>query len=400
MRSSLSLGKYLLIIGAAFPFIARADTAPSTAPSGASGNAAAHAQGIADKAFDFLKKQQKPDFSWQNSYDPPGITAIVLRAFMADEKFDADQPFLDKAFDKLLSFQKDNGGIYQDALANYNTAIAVSALAVSKEEEYKKPIAKALEYLRSLQFSDKIEGVQPDVHVDSDTSPKFGGFGYGKKGRPDLSNTQFALDALHDAGVKPGDPAFAAAMKFATRCQNLSETNDQKFAGDDGGFIYTDDGTEGSNPAGEYKGPDGRTFFRSYGSMTYAGLKSMIYAGLSKDDPRVKAAWAWITKNYTVDENPGMVFAGADAAKGGLYYYYMTMARALRAYGQPVITDADGKKHDWRIDLINKLATLQRPDGSFVGEKRWMEDNSVLVTSYALLALEDAKADLKENPTK
>src|SRR5581483_8919988 len=259
------------------PTIARAD-APLTAPASASGSAIAQAQRIADRGFDYLKTQQKPDFSWQNSYDPPGITAIVLRAFMADEKFDADQPFLDKAFNKLLSFQKENGGIYQDALANYNTAIAISALAVSKEEEYKKSIAKALEYLRSLQFSDKIEGVQPDVHVDSDASPKFGGFGYGKKGRPDLSNTQFALDALHDAGVQPGDPAFAAAMKFATRCQNLSETNDQKFAGDDGGFIYTDDGTEGSDPAGEYKGPDGRTLFRSYGSMTYAGLKSMIYA--------------------------------------------------------------------------------------------------------------------------
>ena len=39
-----------------------------------------------------------------------------------------------------------------------------------------------------------------------------------------------AIEALHDAGLKPGDPAFDAALKFVTRCQNNSETNDQKWA--------------------------------------------------------------------------------------------------------------------------------------------------------------------------
>ena len=78
---------------------------------------------------------------------------------MEDERYDADMPFLDKGFDKLLSYQLQNGGIYQDLLANYNTAIAISALAVSKEAEYKPAIAKGLNYLRSLQWSDQIEGV-------------------------------------------------------------------------------------------------------------------------------------------------------------------------------------------------------------------------------------------------
>ena len=39
--------------------------------------------------------------------------------------------------------------------------------------------------------------------------------------------------------------------------------------------------------------------------MTYAGLKSFLYAGVSKDDPRVKAAVEWVRKHYTVTENPG-----------------------------------------------------------------------------------------------
>jgi len=41
-------------------------------------------------------------------------------------------------------------------------------------------------------------------------------------------------------GLKPGDPAYENALKFITRDQNNSETNkDAKWAGDDGGFIYS-----------------------------------------------------------------------------------------------------------------------------------------------------------------
>jgi len=355
------------------------------------------AQTTADKALAYLKAQQKPDFSWQDEADPPAITALVLRAFIADDKYDADQPFLDKGYDKLLSYQVDSGGIYKDVLACYNTAIAISALAESKEAEYRGPMQKALDYLRTLQWSDKISGVPDELRIKDNSDVKYGGFGYGKRSRPDLSNTQMALDALHDAGVKSNDPAFAAALTFVSRCQNFSETNNQPWAGDDGGFIYTP-ANGGNSPAGDFTGIGGRRMLRSYGSMTYAGLKSMIYAGLSHDDPRVKAAWDWISKNFTVDENPGMSALGPENAQGGLYYYFYTMQRALAAYGQPIIVDPQGNRHDWRLALIDKLAKLQRADGSFVGQRKWMEDNPVLVTAYTVMVLEGAKKDLAAKP--
>jgi squalene-hopene/tetraprenyl-beta-curcumene cyclase len=383
----------LLVLLAVFSSILTLGAAaPATDPGGPLGLATA----TVDKSFDYLKKQQKPDHGWQAEIDPPGVSALVLKSFMEDERYDADMPFLDHGFDKLLSYQVESGGIYQDVLANYNTAISISALAVSKEAEYKPAIAKALAYLRSLQWSDQIEG--PGQIKVSPDDPHYGGFGYGKRARPDMSNTQWAVEALHEAGVPPTDPAFAAALKFASRCQNASETNDQKWSSDDGGFVYTDDGKEGSNAAGEYTGPDGKLLVRSYGSMTYAGLKSMMYAGLSKDDSRVKAAWGWIQKNYTVDENPGMAATGPENAKGGIYYYYYTMAKALHVYGSPTIVTPGGVTHDWRVDLTGKLASLQHADGSFVGDRKWMEDNSVLVTSYAALALEEIRQDLKERP--
>ena len=43
---------------------------------------------------------------------------------------------------------------------------------------------------------------------------------------------------------------------------------------------------------------------------------------------------------------------------------------------------------------------MQSPDGGWVGEKRWMEDNPVLVTSYAVQALNEILTDLKEHPAK
>ena len=134
--------------------------------------------------------------------------------------------------------------------------------------------------------------------------------------------------------------------------------------------------------------------------MTYAGLKSMIYAGLSHDDPRVQSAFGWITHNWTWDEVPGLVRKPPATSTSGLFYYFHTAARALSAYGEPVITDAQGGKHDWRAELTAKLVSMQQPDGSWMGEKRWMENNPVLDTAVAVLCLEQAEADRKVHLVK
>jgi squalene-hopene/tetraprenyl-beta-curcumene cyclase len=169
------------------------------------------------------------------------------------------------------------------------------------------------------------------------------------------------------------------ALIFVSRCQNLeSEYNTTAFAAKnpDGGFYYTPAGG-GSSPAG--KTPDGG--LRSYAAMTYAGLKSMIYAGLSPDDPRVKAALAWLKAHYSLDENPGL-------GDSGLYYYYDTFAKALAASKLDTIVDDKGVKHDWRADLVRALATRQRADGSWTNANgKWMEGDPNLATGFALLAL-------------
>jgi squalene-hopene/tetraprenyl-beta-curcumene cyclase len=355
------------------------------------------AQGLA-----YLQKNQQTDGGWQAPSDPPAITSIVVKAFVQDPHFKGSDPFIEKALAKIVSYQQPDGSISDDRLGTYNTAISISAIAESKQDQFKPALIKALGFLRDAQFIDKVDGVPAEMKV-SESNPAYGGFGYGQKGKnADLSNTQTALDALKDAGLKPDDLAFIAAQKFLTRVQNNSETNDQKWAADDGGFIYTT-GDGGSSKALDYTTPDGKVVHRSYGSMTYAGLKSMIYAGISKDDPRVKAAWKWVTNNWSLDDNPGIKFGDPKNAKGstdGLFYYYHTLARALHAYGEPVITDAQGNKHDWRVELIQKLAEQQQPDGSWTGQQKWMENKPILSTAYAILALQEAQEDLQSHPAK
>ena len=360
---------------------------------------------IIGPALAYLKSQQQADGSWQrNPREPVAVTALVVRAFASDEKVGPDVDFVRKGYERLLAEQQPDGGIYKDLLANYNTAIAVSALAASPDPAHGEAMRKAVEYLKGAQFSDAVAG--PKGEKIDVNHPYHGGWGYGGTrgpggGRPDLSNTNVVLEALNDAGLKPDDPAYQRALKFVQRLQNHSETNPLPWAGDDGGFVYgINEKGEGNSAAGEYDGADGRKMVRSYGSMTYGGLKSMIYAGLTKDDPRVKAAWDWIRKNWTLDENPGMRAGDPKGAEAGLFYYYQTFGKALGAYNEPVVTDASGNKHDWRVELVRELKERQRPDGSFVGLNKWMEDNPVLSTTFSVLALQEALADLKEHPVK
>jgi squalene-hopene/tetraprenyl-beta-curcumene cyclase len=195
------------------------------------------------------------------------------------------------------------------------------------------------------------------------------------------------IEGLHDSGVPADDPAIQKALVFVSRTQMLSETNDQPFAkgATDGGFVYTP-AEGGDSKFGDIDSLDGGSQLRSYGSMTYSGFKSMIYAGLTKDDPRVAAAIRWIQSNWTLDYNP------ASSSFDGQYYYLNAFSKAMRAWGQDVVTDDKGVKHDWRKELAATFEKNQRADGSWVNPKspRWFEGNPILVTSYGVLCLEEA----------
>src|SRR5204862_1360020 len=118
---------------------------------------------------------------------------------------------------------------------NYVTSINVMVLsAANRADRYEAVIGDAVKFLKQLQW-DEGEGKKP-------TDDFYGGAGYDSKSRPDLSNTQFFLDALKAAGVPETDPAYKKALTFVSRCQNLEgEHNKAPWAGmlNDGSFIYT-----------------------------------------------------------------------------------------------------------------------------------------------------------------
>ena len=124
--------------------------------------------------------------------------------------------------------------------------------------------------------------------------------------------------------------------------------------------------------------------------MTYSGLKSFLYAGVKKDDPRVVAAVDWCRRHYTLEENPGM-------GKSGLFYYYHTFAKAMEAYGEDPFVDAKGVKHAWRVELFQALQKQQLANGSWrnMGERTFGEDNADLSTAFALLSLSYCRPNKK-----
>jgi squalene-hopene/tetraprenyl-beta-curcumene cyclase len=336
-------------------------------------------QQIVDRGIQYLlTKGQASDGSYSKQAGS-GLTSICTTALLRNGRGPND-PAVAKSLKFLESLVKDDGGIYtaESTHKNYETCIAIVCFKEANADgRYDKIIKNADRFVKNLQW-DSGEGADKS-HFN------YGGAGYGRKNRPDLSNTSFLMDALVAAGNGPEDPAVQAALVFVSRAQNLeSEHNTTPYAAkiNDGGFYYTpaNGGESFANQPG-----DPPNALRSYGSMSYAGLKSMIYAGLKPDDQRVKAAHQWLKKNYTVAANPGL-------GDQGLYYYYHTMAKCLSAVGMDAVEDDKGVKHDWRAEIIEALAERQNDDGSWVNQNaRWLESDANLVTGYALLTLSYCK---------
>lgn len=340
-----------------------------------------------DKGWSWLEKNQNTNGFWTTP-EHPAVTALALTSYrlqpgVLEQK---DEPgSVKRGYAYLMSCVQPDGGIYRKEMASYNTSVALTALVLGNHPEFQTAILNARKFIIGLQ-SDLGEPGKVDT-------ASAGGIGYAKSDkRPDLSNTSWALEALYlsknyvkDKNLPDAsDLNWQAAVHFIECCQNLPSHNREAWASDDpqnkGGFIYA----PGQSMAGQTNLPSGRVALRSYGSMSYAGLLSYVYADLKPEDPRVAAVMEWLRTNYTVDENPAL---GAE----GLYYYYLVMSKALALYGADSFQTRNGRTVRWREDLALKLINLQHADGSWVHtDARWWEKDPILVTSFSLIALEMA----------
>jgi len=362
------------------------------------------------KAFDFLLSQQKDGvFSVPvgpgKTVPDPGFTALGLLALQTKpraRRTPAEQQTIDQGLQWLLQQQEDDGTIGKQ-VPNYTTCAAVAALVRWDRPEVKAALAKAQRAILAFQNSEANGYDRKD--------PDYGSIGYGNSQRGDLSNLHFSLEALRATGLPADHEAFQKALVFLQRTQNLKSTNDfsgkvkdperegqvlDVTSGDDGGAAYY----PGNSAAGYLVQIDGKSIPRSYGSMTYALLKSYTLAGLPGSDPRVQAAVRWIRENWDLATNPGSDPALGEKVKyQGLYYYYMVLAQALDLAGEKTVqvpgpTAADGStttvEVDWKQALRAHLEGLQQADGSWVNGKngRWYESVPTLCTCYAMVALE------------
>ncbi|QEH34763.1 Prenyltransferase and squalene oxidase repeat protein [Aquisphaera giovannonii] len=347
------------------------------------GGSAPDVLAMVGRAVAFLRSRQAKDGSWSGDRQEPGITALVVTALLRTKRVPPADPAVEKGLAYLEKYVGAKGGLSEAPHSIYTTSVALMAFhEANVGGKYDRVIKGCQDFLKESQFDEGEKKGPKD--------PQYGGLGYGgDRSRPDLSNTSFMMEALHDSGLPPDDPALQKALLFVSRCQNLkSEFNDQPYADkvNDGGFLYTAGGPASpagrggrGGEAGKAKAQDGPA--RSTAGMTYAGLKSMVYAGLRPDDVRVKAALGYIAKNYTLDENPG-------GGQRGLYYYYLMFGRAMGALGKKSFTDAEGKEHDWKAELAAALARRQDPSGAWANkDDRFMEGDPNIVTSYALMAL-------------
>jgi squalene-hopene/tetraprenyl-beta-curcumene cyclase len=316
----------------------------------------------------YLKQQQTPEGIWEKH---PGITAVAAVAVINQpgKQKAAQVASLTKTLDYLAGLAKPNGGIYDSTIPHYITAVSASALAAGGRPQDRAVMQRAGRYLAENML-DEGEGVNKNEFW-------YGGMGYGGTTRADgrradIISLEYALRAMRDTELPENDAAWQKALTFLQRTQNNSETNDQKWAANDGGFVYY--------PGFSYHTEGGT---RSYGSVSYTGLLSYSWARVKKDDARVKAVNKWISDNYTVDENPGM-------GQKTVYYYYMVFAKALQAMGNATITDSRGRTHNWREDLGRKLLSLQNAEGYWVNDKdsAEMQNNKVLVTAFTMQAIQ------------
>ncbi len=383
LRAALCLAACAAAAPAAEPAPATLTTTAAPTPGVLAPSLDHEAQAAVERSLAWLAARQRDDGAWSNDRFP-ALTALALMPFL-HRPAAAPTGTVDRAVTFLLGCVQPDGGIYRDmpgrkggGLSNYNTAICMTALHATRRPDLAPVIRRARTFVAAGQ------------HTGGDAYD--GGFGYdASTGRAytDLLNTYYAVVAMRETqdveDTRPADEPrvdidWDAAMRYIARMQNPPHAP----ASEAGGFVYNP-----SDPkAGTVTNAEGAVFFRSYGSITYAGMLAMIYANVSRDDPRVRSAFDWSARHWSLEENPGM-------GDQGLYFFYNVLAKSLDAYGRDLLPAGDTPV-DWRRELISRLVRLQQIDpdtgaGYWKNENnRFWESDPVLVTAYSLLALQYA----------
>jgi squalene-hopene/tetraprenyl-beta-curcumene cyclase len=362
-------------------------------------------------AADWVVSQQQETGAWLQgpagkAVPSPAYTGLMIAALgnapaSLKSRYKAAT---DKGVAYLISRTNADGSVGEGPtgafIKTYATGIALMGYAsVERTDKVANAIRGAQAYLKQNQLKEGKDA---------------GGVGYGDD-KPDgskttianLSTTGFSAEGMHVSGLPQDDEFWKLVVKYVRKCQNNSETNnDPEFVaelkakglvvGNDGSLYYSTVADPKAQKAGTKKVAD-KESIAGYGSMTYDGIKTYIYAGLKKDSPEVKSAIDWVRKNYSVELHPGFPFDAAQRQHlRGLYHYYLVMSRALEAYGENPFETFDGKKHDWAREIAEQLVESVKEDKMWKNDNpAWFEGDPLLVTSYVLVTCDTLLKNVK-----
>ena len=201
---------------------------------------------------------------------------------------------------------------------------------------------------------------------------------------PNISATLLGLRALAAARRENR----GAALAFLARCQNFA--TDGSDPPDDGGFFFAIDdpvrnkaGTAGRDAAGHER-------YRSYGSATCDGVLALAACGLAPDDPRMRAALAWLQRHAAGARHSGEWPAPRADEREALRYYHAQAFAAVLALAEKSAPLADWAGAQRRA-LTAELLASQRPDGAWEGTRpNSFEDDPLVATAFAMSALASA----------
>lgn len=333
----------------------------------------------------YLVANQLPDGSWANHAAITSLAALALMNLPVKTLGDIE-PKIGQALDAIAQQAASSGAIGLNRSRDYpvfTTAVSLLALIRAERPEDETVLRHARRFLLEAQVLDV-----PETRAD------FGGFRAAAGQPADLTTTEFVMEALFlsDRGGPPRpansrspdtERVNAASITFLSRQQQAALPATAPALQRPAGWFV--DRT--AEPAGA---PAGGTP-RSIGFLTCAGLKSLLYARVAPEDPRIAAARAWLDTHYSAKENPGLGAAG-------YYTYLFSLTRALNAL-ETLTPDRPGLPGhpDWRTDIVAAVVARQEADGSWKQRvPDWWENRPELVTAYALLTLELASRDNHE----
>jgi hypothetical protein len=371
------------------------------------------AQDALARAQEYLWNAQQEDGSWRSEQYAvmrwgQSLTPFVLHTLLSVPRKGASEHVDDilRSLDFIRQNVDEDGAIGRadpDILEYPVYSTVYSLLCVSRvhddrvlhfqasvlgDAKYAQLRARMASFLSSAQF-DKGDGF-------TSMNPAYGGWGFdiakspGDPGHMDLAHTRRALQAIvpfFQSMVPRKRPDLERAQRFLAVVQKRPDTlaiqplpegvERPKEIPFDGGFYFSPVVLQANKGRLEKDG----NYWRSYATATCDGILALLAAGVPKDDERVVAAVKWLREHTDIDYPQGIPTDYPEPWGEALqFYHYAVRAEVYAALGFPAAE---------KRALAEKVAALQRADGSFVNEKSPLmkEDEPLLSTALAVVAL-------------